>query len=267
MRNSYLAALLLLLGMTGLAARADDWNKQFTVTGKPELVTTVDDGNIEVRTGPAGQIQARVETRGWRIGSDEVRVEPTQSGNHLDVVVRVPHEHFTFGSHWIHVTLVVPAESTLNLRTKDGNVIVSGVKGSQRISTGDGNLDLNDLDGSLVADTGDGNIRVQGRFDLLDVHTGDGNIDAEARSGSKMTAGWTAKTGDGNIIFRLPSNFSADLDAHTGDGRVRADFPITTNGALGENTMRGKMNGGGFLLQIQSGDGDLRIEKGSSASM
>ena len=267
MHKSHLAVLLLFVGVTGLAARADDWNKQFTVTGKPEVAVQVDDGNIEVRTGAADRIEARVETRGWRISSDEVRVEPTQSGNHLDLVVRVPREHFSFGNHSVRVTLVVPAESTMNLRTKDGNVTVSGVKGEQRISTGDGNLDLSGLDGSLVADTGDGNISAKGRFDLLDIHTGDGNIDADANSGSKMKGGWTARTGDGNITLRLPDGFSADLDAHTGDGKVRADFPITTTGAFRENTVRGKMNGGGYLLQLQSGDGDLHIEKGSSASM
>ena len=267
MRKTHLSFLLLFLGVTSLAVRADDWSKQFTVTGKPEVVTEVDDGNIEVRAGASGRIDVRVETRGYRISSDEVRVEPNQSGNHLDLVVRVPREHFSFGSHSVRVTLIVPAESTMNLRTRDGNVSVRGIKGQQRISTGDGNLDLDGLDGSLIADTGDGNISVHGRFDLLDVHTGDGNIDAEASSGSKMTAGWTAKTGDGNITLHLPSNFSADLDAHTGDGRVQADFPITTTGSLGRNTLRGKMNGGGFLLQLRTGDGDLRIEKRTFASM
>ena len=242
-------------------ARADEWHQQYQVTAKPTVMVDCGDGNVTVVAGSGNQVAARVTTTGWRIGPDDVRIDAHQSGNRVDITIKVPHEHFSFGSRSLRVELTVPGETDLDLHTSDGNVSITSIKGAERVRTGDGNVDAHGLDGTLTAASGDGNIRADGRFDQLDLRSGDGEINASANAGSKMAMGWSLNSGDGNITLRVPEGFAADLDAHTGDGRVSVDFPVTMSGSMREGTLRGKMNGGGGILMVRSGDGNVRIGK------
>jgi hypothetical protein len=117
------------------------------------------------------------------------------------------------------------------------------------------------VEGSLHIETHDGNVNVTGRLDLLDAHTGDGDIEADVEASSGPQPGWMLRTGDGNVRLRLPSSFAADLDAQSGDGNVHVDFPVASSISSHENSVRGKINGGGISLQVRSGDGDIRIAK------
>jgi hypothetical protein len=76
-----------------------------------------------------------------------------------------------------------------------------------------------------------------------------------------MVQGWTLMTRDGNIVLRVPANFSAELDAHSGDGRVTVDFPVTINGSMQESSIRGRLNGGGQALELRTGDGNISLRK------
>jgi DUF4097 and DUF4098 domain-containing protein YvlB len=77
-----------------------------------------------------------------------------------------------------------------------------------------------------------------------------------------LAAGWRLESGDGTVTLEVPENLAADLDLHTGDGHIDLDMPITTQGKIRENEVRGKLNGGGNLLVIHTGDGSIRLRKG-----
>jgi hypothetical protein len=117
------------------------------------------------------------------------------------------------------------------------------------------------VDGALDANTGDGSIRIRGRLDAMTLHTGDGSIEAELMAGSKISSGWDIGTGDGHVTLRLPANFGADLDAHTNDGKIEVEFPVTTSRMVSGNDIHGKLNGGGPVLKIRTGDGAIKILK------
>lgn len=254
--------LLLLVVLLAVPCLADNWNKTYTVSGKPEVRIHVNDGRIAVHTASANQVQAAVNTAGWRI-PDQVKITERQDGNRIDIEVHVPSAHFSIGmSRSVEMKLGVPTEATLDLRTDDGRITVDGVKGDEHLSTGDGRIETTGLDGTLRAESGDGHLRLQGRFDQLDARTGDGRIDIEAASGSRAVADWVVTTRDGSIDVRLPRDFAADLYAHTGDGHVDSDFPLTVEaGRVREGSLRGRLNGGGKLLEIRSGDGSIHIGK------
>ena len=76
-----------------------------------------------------------------------------------------------------------------------------------------------------------------------------------------MDRGWLIHSGDGRVTVNLPDNFSAELYAHTGDGHITTDFPVTVNGTIERGHMRGKLNGGGELLEISTGDGSIHVGK------
>jgi DUF4097 and DUF4098 domain-containing protein YvlB len=283
MRIKLLTALAFLGLATALATptRGDDWNKKYSLTGKPDVSIRTNDGNVEITSGAQGEIEAHVITTGWRIPS-EVRVEERQDGNHLEIEVRVPTHWSWFSSSHnrnLRIVLHVPREADLDVRTGDGNVSTENITGRTVIDTGDGNIDADglrgdlrlhtsdghvqgrNLDGSLDVDTGDGHVTIRGRFDSLRLKTGDGHVNAEIENGSKIGSQWSVSTGDGNVSLRVPADFHADLDAHTGDGHISLDFPVTVSGSLSNSTVHGKLNGGGGTLLVRTGDGSITIEK------
>jgi hypothetical protein len=71
------------------------------------------------------------------------------------------------------------------------------------------------------------------------------------------------RTRDGSVSLRLPQDIAADLDAHTGDGRIDSDFPVTVSGSslTDSKSVRGRLNGGGPLLEIRTGDGSIHISR------
>jgi len=93
MRRAILKSLQaggVLLVAAATLARADEWTKKFALTGKPELRVDTGDGDVEVRVGDSKQIEARVETVGWRISPDAVRVVDRQTGDRVELEIKVP---------------------------------------------------------------------------------------------------------------------------------------------------------------------------------
>jgi DUF4097 and DUF4098 domain-containing protein YvlB len=130
------------------------------------------------------------------------------------------------------------------------------------LHTGDGSINLDGVDGKLHATTGDGHIQASGRFDELGLKTGDGHVDVRASNGSSLAAGWRLETGDGSVSLEVPGDLAADVDLHTSDGHIDLDMPVTTEGKIRQNEVRGKLNGGGSLLTIRTGDGSIHLRKG-----
>jgi len=254
-------ACLVLAAVTASLGLADEWKKNFTVSGRPDLRVTTTDGSVTVRAWERNEIGARVTTQGWQIRPSEVRVTDHQTGDRVEIDVHTPKEFFGIGRRSVEVELLVPRELSADIHSGDGRISAQDLKGAVHLSTGDGSIEANAIDGILEAKTGDGSIRASGRWDRLDLRTDDGSVEAGARTGSKMTGVWSVHTGDGHVTLRLPDNFAADLDADTGDGKVTVDFPVTVSGSVGGGKMRGKLNGGGETLTVRTGDGAIHIER------
>ncbi|HZQ70727.1 MAG TPA: DUF4097 family beta strand repeat-containing protein [Terriglobales bacterium] len=261
MRLKTIAVVLGLFSLISLA-QAEEWTKTYTTSGQANLRVESNDAGVEIRGADGNQIEAVVTTRGYKFGPNDIRITEHQTGDSVELDVIRPHRVcFGICNQNIEITVRVPHSCNLRVHTGDGHIKVDDVKGEMQLDSGDGSLTVNSGDGSLNADTRDGRIRALGRFDRLDLHTRDGSIEAEATAGSRMKATWSVRTGDGHIQLRLPADFAADLDAHTGDGHVSVDFPVTVAGDLRQSTIHGKMNGGGQMLEVRTGDGDIRVEK------
>jgi DUF4097 and DUF4098 domain-containing protein YvlB len=259
-RRSLLSAAVL-LSLLSVPAFADEWKKAFPLNGVPEIKIDTNDAAVEVRSTDRKDVEIRVLTEGYEIAPGKVRVTDHQNGNRIEVEVRRPSEHVSFGWHSrsVRVEVSAPHEANLDLHTGDGHIRVEDIRGDLRLDTGDGRVEATRVEGKLRVHTGDGRITADGRFDELDLRTNDGRVEAEIRSGSKMMNSWSVRTGDGSIDLRLPTDLAADLDVHTGDGRVTTDLPVTISGELGRSSLRGKLNGGGYFLEVRSGDGSIHL--------
>jgi Toastrack DUF4097 len=282
MRKDFCFAAIALAAIAAFAApaRADVWSKSYPLTGKPQLTVDAGEATVSIVSRDQNQIDAHLTTTGWRIGS-EVKVVQQQTGNSIEIDIRIPHSVFNIfpHEHEVRLELDVPRNADLNIHTGDGSITcdpvsgavtldsgdgsisAQGLTGSVRLHSGDGSIQAQSIDGSLDASSGDGRITVRGRFDSLQLHSGDGSIEADASAGSRISSPWSVRSGDGSIHVGLPANFAADLDVHTGDGRITMDFPVTVSGELNRSTIRGKLGAGGGPLLIRSGDGSIHIEK------
>jgi DUF4097 and DUF4098 domain-containing protein YvlB len=260
--------ILVALGVCLAAAplvRADEWSKTYTITGKPDLRVETSDANIHVDTWEQNTIEARVTSEHYKIGEHGLRIEEHQSGDSVDLQIHFPHDvhiiMFNMHSNRVDVEIHMPREGRVNLHTGDGAIRLANFKGEMDLQTGDGHQDIDSVDGKLRARAGDGRITAAGRFDVLELTTGDGRIEARAQSGSAVTSSWTLHTGDGSVTLELPANFAADLDLHTSDGHITADIPVSVDGRLSEKNIHGKINGGGNLITVHTGDGSIRLQK------
>lgn len=256
--------LSLLLPLLAISGFAEEWSKNYPVGAKPALRVDTNDAAIEVTKSSGGTIAAKVTTENYSIGTGGVRITERQDGDKIEISVRIPNQtgmHFNWRDRRVRITIQVPAETALDLHSSDGHINVEGTSGGARIDTSDGAIEVRNFTGSIRARTGDGHITVDGVLDEVYLNSGDGHVDLSARSGSKMSRGWLIHTGDGRVNVNLPDSFAGELYAHTGDGKITTDFPITVSGSMDRGRMRGKINGGGELLEISTGDGSIHVGK------
>ena len=213
-------ALLAVLITTGITAplAAEEWTKNFAVSGTPELRVQTNDARIEVTSWQRNQIAARVVTEGWRIADDKVRVRETQTGDRVALEVHIPNfdwKMFQDNRRSARIEVSVPAKASLDLRTGDGGVSLASVEGTIRVHTGDGSIGAENLRGHVWLSSGDGRIEARRLAGTVRVSTGDGTIDVRDLEGEVELS-----TGDGRIDA---IGMQAALRARTNDGRVNVD--------------------------------------------
>lgn len=167
----------------------------------------------------------------------------------------------------------------VDLQTGSGDIRLASLTGDVHVQTGSGDVRAHEISGPVRGNTGSGDIEIQetGPGDI-DLHTGSGEITTrgvqggfhgEAGSGDITAEGtqgsaWEIHTGSGNVHVRLPSNaaFNADISTSSGDIDVGAPIEMTVQGRVGDmrKSIQGKVRGGGPLLRVRTGSGDIHIE-------
>ena len=299
LRLGLVGAALLAMVVMASRASAEDWTKNYTITGRANVRVDTNDGSVRVTTGDSKSVQFHVEYEGYELDKN-LHIEAKQTGDTVELVARTTsHWGFSWGGHGrrLHIDVLMPQEAdldahtgdgsveansihgkvsvytgdgsvrantltgTIDLHTGDGSINVDTLKGDIRLHTGDGSIEARELDGKLDADSGDGHVRIAGRFDALNIRSGDGSVDTHVLPGSKMAASWNIRTGDGSVDLSLPGDFQANIDASTGDGHISVGLPVTVEGTFSNSRLHGKMNGGGQPLTIHTSDGAIRLSK------
>lgn len=167
----------------------------------------------------------------------------------------------------------------LDLESGSGDMRLRDIRGEIRIHTGSGDVDAHDVSAAFTVECGSGDIRVDANGGSGDarVRTGSGNIElrgvkgglrAESGSGDvtisgTQTTAWEIRTSSGNVELELGSGAALDLDATAGSGNVTVDGPITMTieGDLrkARHSIQGKVGGGGPLMTVHTGSGDVHI--------
>ena len=233
----------------------------------------------------------------WLAGAHDREVEELkqnppirQSGNDIRI------EYVELHNVSVDYEITVPAETALHAKTGSGNQVVEGLQGDINLESGSGDMRLSRLTGTMHFHTGSGNVRAEhlsgpiysraGSGDLefeesasgdADLETGSGNIHlkglvgglrARAGSGDITIDGspkdsWSIETGSGNVHLRLPPEAAFDVNLSTNSGDATVNHPVVTTiqGKVqdGQKSVSGKVRGGGPLLSVRTGSGDVTV--------
>jgi Putative adhesin len=259
------------------------WSKIYPITGKPTLTFETSDANVEFHScGECREVRVHVQLVGRKLS--DYRLEEGQSGDDVHFLFKERPQigvHIVWHKEQSRVTVETPAQLTLQAKTSDGNVTLTGLKGELGLTTGDGNVAIDHVSGNLRIKSGDGHVKVtdaegaidartsdasltvDGLFHAIALHTSDGALDLNLRQGTALTEASTIQSSDGSVTLHVPQNFAADLDVHTSDGRVDCTLPLTMDNyhtsERDAHELRGKLNGGGTPLTIHTSDGNVKI--------
>ena len=216
------------------------------------LVVTVD---VPALVGPEG-------SGGFSVSLGPIKFSSGDTAT-VDIVVHVPHG------------------ADVEVKTRSGDITVSGTTGTTRVATGSGDLRVQES-GSLKASSGSGDITV-GTCTEGSVNTGSGDVrvdratgpgtlqlrsgsgDLEVRTGTEET---TVATGSGDVDLDLRAG-RATVRTGTGDVQVQVprEIPVwlDLHTAMGDVTQRidpvGPPEGDQdhLSLSVRSGTGDIVI--------
>jgi len=157
---------------------------------------------------------------------------------------------------WVEYDIFVPEAMNLDVKTKDGAVYATGIRGKLKINTVSGGIELKNVVGSVSAETATGDIYGEILFDAESkFSTVNGSIDI--RVGDTFSVPISARTISGSIDIAVPEGFSADVDASAISGGVSCDF--LENGSVEGNSLKGKLFGGGPLMKLRAISGDISV--------
>jgi hypothetical protein len=112
---------------------------------------------VRISTWDGKQIEARVETIGWKIDNSEVRIIESQNGDRADLEARVPRMNWNSVLHCreLRIELRMPREADLFVHTGYGSVETGNHIGAVDIRTGDGHIKIRGARRNIRLLTGD----------------------------------------------------------------------------------------------------------------
>jgi len=295
-----LFAAVLTFGSMANARVVGRFERHYKVSGPANLEVLTRSGDITVRSGPAGAISITGKIHvgeTWLLGSrtDDVKSLENnppirQDGNSIRI------DYVNMHNIAIDYEVTAPADTTVNthtgsgdqtldglraritLESGSGDVKLSHIEGDMSVHTGSGDVVADDVSGVFTGEAGSGDIRLHDMSGDVRIRTGSGNIElhdlsgglrAEAGSGDVSADGkpggdWELRTGSGNVNLRLSSDAAFDVEARTSSGNLHIDAPVTmtVQGNVGreQHAISGKVRGGGHLLRVHTGSGDIHID-------
>lgn len=234
-----------------------------------------------------------IEQTGNSIRIGRVEEERYRNNVSISYEIEVPEDTRLRGSTGSGSQLVTGIRGPLTLKTGSGGIEARGIGAEVEASTGSGSIDLDSVKGQVKAHTGSGSVRAMNVAGGLSAHTGSGRIsfdqtapgDVEVSTGSgsieangvhgsirartgsgNITVGgeprgeWNLEAASGTVRVRLDSNASFELAARSSSGRITVNHPLMVTGTVSRKEIRGRIRGGGPLIEARTSSGDIIVE-------
>jgi DUF4097 and DUF4098 domain-containing protein YvlB len=169
--------------------------------------------------------------------ASEIRVET--SAGRIHATGPAGDGHHGWG---VSYEILLPEKTDLTLRTHNGGISISGVRGRTHFEATNGGVTLNQLAGSV------------------DGHTTNGGLHLELASDHWDGDRCDVSTTNGGVTIRIPSNYSAHLETGTVNGGVKIDFPVTVQGEINRQ-IAVDLGSGGKLVRAKTTNGGVNVQR------
>ena len=146
-------------------------------------------------------------------------------------------------SWWsVSYEIFVPQASDLSVKTHNGAVTISDIRGQIRFEAHNGGVHLKRIAGDVGGSTHNGGVQVE-----------------------LMTPTWEGRqlevaTHNGSITVTAPAALSAHLQAMS-NARIQSDFPLTMTGELKSGRLDTSIGAGGPLIHLTAHNGHIALKR------
>ncbi len=269
-------------GVIDLETSGGDVRLSDSRTGPFRLETAGGDITVQRLTG-----EVRAATSGGNVEARDVEGEldlRTSGGDITLTNVKGAYSRASTSGGDVEARTVV---GNVDLRTSGGMVIATQVQGRVLGRTSGGDVEVSAITGETDISTSGGDLDMSGIQGALTGKTSGGNVRARVEKGGKLSGPIRLSTSGGEIELRLPADIQASVSARiriqtnllssygigSDDYDIISDFKsITVNeevlqkegrGRLYEKIATGDLNGGGLLIELETVNGDINIERGN----
>lgn len=139
------------------------------------------------------------------------------------------------------------SEGKIRLETSGGSLNLRDLKGDIKATTSGGSVRGQNVSGELITHTSGGGIHLSDMACSLDASNSGGSIDIEMKELGKYVK---ISNSGGSIDLQIPKNKGVDLDLS--GGRIKTDQLGNFDGKVEDDSVRGKLNGGGVPVRVSS---------------
>jgi DUF4097 and DUF4098 domain-containing protein YvlB len=238
----------------GTGSHDENQNHTFEVGDNPTIDVTGFNGEIEIVTGSDGVVD--VETK-LKI-PNRVSYSATVFGNTVTIVAKKTGSGIIIGrSPQANIRLVVPARSTIEARTSNGPVNVTGIIGDGDLKTSNGKITIDGVTGTFDSSTSNGRVKITNSTGEFTAKTSNGRIEF---SGSFSADGDNEfSTSNGSIDVEFTDEPNVELDAKTSNGGAHSALPILAT-TTERNHLIGKYGDGSASLELRTSNGSINVK-------
>lgn len=205
-----------------------------------------------------GGINGGVSIKGWDQGGVLVRTrveaqaedEPTARAMVAQVRVDVSAGQVSAsgpdqsrGHGWsVSYEVFVPRQGDLNIKTNNGGISITDVRGNIQFEAVNGGVSLRRLAGEVQGQTQNGGVTVE--------------LAGARWDGNKIDV----RTTNGGVNVSMPDNYSAHLETGTVNGHLNVAFPMTVHGEIGRR-LSTDIGAGGPTIHVETTNGGVNIKR------
>ena len=139
--------------------------------------------------------------------------------------------------------IFLPQTTDLSLKTHNGAVAISDVRGQIRFEAHNGAVHLKRLAGDVSGGTHNGEIKAELMGSLWE--------------GRQLEL----STNNGGITLSMPAGYSAHVQAETSNGHIQSDFPITVSGEIKPRRLDTNIGSGGSPIHLTTHNGQVTLQR------
>jgi DUF4097 and DUF4098 domain-containing protein YvlB len=192
-------------------------------------------GGATMKGWSRSEVLVRTRVEGWGSSDTDARGVASQvsintSGGHVQAQGPVSGNNAGWS---VSFEIFVPEATNLTVKTVNGGIKISDVRGTLQFEATNGGIHLARLAGEITGSTVNGGVHLE----------------------------LAGATWNGGVNIALPDNYSAHFQTETQNGGLHSDFPLNLQDELQSRNHDFSMGGGGPLIHVTTTNGGVKLSR------